>query len=57
MPPAASGRSEVECSHCRELYLHFPLIQSALRQKMEAKPLGWSRRERSQDRAAVRGCG
>jgi len=37
------------------LHLHFPLFQSALGQKVEAKPLGWSRRERCQDRAAM--CG
>jgi hypothetical protein len=37
------------------LYLHLRLIQSALGQKAEAKPLGCSQRERSQDRAAMGG--
>lgn len=37
------------------LNLHLRLIQSALSQKEEAKPLGSSRRERSQGRAAM--CG
>ncbi len=37
------------------LYLHLRLIQSALGQKAEAKPVGGSHRERSQGRAAMRG--
>ena len=36
------------------LYLHLRLIQSALGQKAEAKPLGLTQRERSQERAAMR---
>jgi hypothetical protein len=35
------------------LYLHLPLIQSALGQKEEAKPVGLSHRERSQRWAAM----
>jgi hypothetical protein len=38
-----------------KLYLHFRLIQSALGQKAEAKPMGLPHRERSQSRAAMRG--
>jgi hypothetical protein len=37
------------------LYLHLRLIQSALDQKAEAKPMGWCHRERSQGRAVMRG--
>src|SRR2546425_487736 len=37
------------------LYLHLRLIQSALSQKAEAKPVGLPHRERSQGRAAMRG--
>jgi len=37
------------------LYLHLHLIQSALGQKVEAKPLGLAQRERSQGRSAVGG--
>ena len=37
------------------LYVHLHLIQSALGQKEEAKPVGLSRRERSQRRAAMGG--
>lgn len=37
------------------LYQHFHLIQSALGQKVEAKPRGWCPRERSQGRAATHG--
>lgn len=37
------------------LYLHLHLIQSALGQKVEAKPVGLSHRERSQGRAAMGG--
>jgi hypothetical protein len=38
-----------------KLYLHFRLIQSALSQKAEAKPVGSTHRERSQGCAAMRG--
>ena len=37
------------------LYLHLRLIQSALDQKAEAKPMGLSHRERSQGRAVMHG--
>src|SRR6266542_6024557 len=37
------------------LNLHLRLIQSALGQKAEAKPMGFSHRERSQGRAVMRG--
>src|SRR5260370_42015361 len=38
-----------------KLYLHFCLIQSAMSQKAESKPVGSTHRERSQGRAAMRG--
>lgn len=38
-----------------KLHLHFRLIQSALGQKAEAKPVDWFHRERSQGHAEMRG--